>query len=153
MHCSRWLAMLCMDPGNCKEWKEAHGDDAQAPLICQPADSNQCNSRHPGLGGRASCKKTKTLHCKLSCGCPGGLVGSPRTWVTGGSCERGSFGAEDSGDACHRPRITGGTDAHWFEADLQESFLGCQVVHSFDGPKMFWQYVRIADKNYAFVHS
>ena len=57
-----------------------------------------------------------------------------------------SFGAVDSADACHRPRITGGTDAHSFEADLKESFWGCQVVHSFDEPKMFWQFVRIADK-------
>ena len=32
------------------------------------------------------------------------------------------------------------------EADQQESFWGCQVVHSFDEPKMFWQFVRIADK-------
>ena len=50
-----------------------------------------------------------------------------------------SFGAANSGGACHRPRITGGTDAHSFEADQQESFWGCQLVHSFDEPKIFWK--------------
>ena len=47
--------MLCMDPGNCKEWKDAPGDSpqfsadaaTQAPwLICHSVDSNQGN-RHP----------------------------------------------------------------------------------------------------------
>ena len=152
MHCSRWLAMLCMDPGNCKEWKEAHGDDAQAPLICQPADSNQCNSRHPGLGDRASCEKSQNCTMQNKCWVSWGLG-----WASSHLSHRWflrmrSFGAANSGGACHRPRITGGTDAHSFEADQQESFWGCQLVHYFDEPKLFGQFVRIADKKNALFH-
>ena len=65
--------MLCMDPGNCKEWKDAPGDSpefsadgAHKPrLICHSAASNQRNQRHPPAAEQEEAEKSQVVYFEM----------------------------------------------------------------------------------------